>query len=96
MAVKTCTRCNQEFKKSDGCLHQVCECDGKKHAPVVYGDEAEGWITAGRLPLPRCPECGVLVKQVHHKGCSEEVCSYCHHKSVTCGCRMKPIEVKAS
>ncbi len=92
--MKTCTRCNQEFKKVDACIYQKYTCDGKKHVPVVYGSEEEGWLTAGRLPLPRCHECGVMVGKVHHQGCSEEICPYCHHKAASCGCKMKVIETK--
>lgn len=89
-----CKRCNQDIGKVPSCVTQISECDKQKHPPIFYGSEEEGWITIGRLPLPKCHDCGVEVKRPHHKGCSEEVCAHCHHKAATCGCSMRVVETK--
>ncbi len=90
----TCARCSKDVKSVSSCVTQIVECDKQKHPPIPYGNEEEGWIVAGRRPLPKCHDCAVEIGKPHHKGCVEEICPHCHHKAHNCGCSMKVIETK--
>jgi hypothetical protein len=35
-----------------------------------------------------CPDCGVLEGEIHHNGCSKEICPLCFEQLLTCDCEV--------
>ena len=56
--------------------------EGKQHARIRYGDEAEDW-SADRLP---CHDCGAVKGEYHQRECDVERCPRCGRQWITCGC----------
>ena len=40
-----------------------------------------------------CPDCGILEGQIHHDGCSKEICPFCSEQLLTCNCKIDYVEL---
>ena len=81
-----CAACKGDMLKVDGCGKVPVDTkDGKRHAPIKYGNEVypDGWKPEVDQ---RCHDCNCKQQHYHHPGCDVERCPACSGQLISCGC----------